>query len=90
MSFSSHRWAADVPASVLEDLYLRCGARRPGTGPPSKATIWRVVTGADAAALDAVIGAWLMDRAGTAGDLAAGPCRQCRPDGVLAPASARP
>jgi hypothetical protein len=29
-----------------------------------------VVTGADAAALDAVIGAWLMDRASAAGDLA--------------------
>ena len=32
-------WAADVPAGVLEDLYRRCGARRPGAGPPSKATI---------------------------------------------------
>jgi hypothetical protein len=43
-------WAADVPADVLEDLYRRCGAVRPGAGPPSKATIWRVVTGADTAA----------------------------------------
>jgi DDE_Tnp_1-associated len=33
-------WAADVPADVLADLYRRCGATRPGTGPPSKATIW--------------------------------------------------
>jgi hypothetical protein len=36
----------------------------------SKATIWRVVTGADAAALDAVTGAWLMERVSAAGDLA--------------------
>jgi hypothetical protein len=40
--------------------------------PPSKATIWRVVTGADTAALDAVTGSWLMERAAAAGDLAAG------------------
>jgi len=64
-------WAADVPASVIEDLYRRCGATRPGAGPPSKATIWRVVTGADTAALDAVTGSWLMARAAAAGDLAA-------------------
>jgi hypothetical protein len=64
-------WAADVPASVLEDLYQRCGAIRPGAGPPSKATIWRVAAGADAAALDAVTGAWLMGLARAAGDLTA-------------------
>jgi predicted transposase YbfD/YdcC len=63
-------WAADVPAGVREELYRRCGAARPGAGPPSKATIWRVVTGADAAVLDAVTGAWLMQRARAAGDLA--------------------
>jgi len=63
-------WAADVPAGVLADVYRRCGAARPGAGPPSKATIWRVAAGADTAALDAVIGAWLMDRASAAGDLA--------------------
>jgi len=63
-------WAADVPADVMEDLYLRCGAVRPGAGPPSKATIWRVVTGADAAALDAATGTWLMERVSAAGDLA--------------------
>ncbi len=65
-------WAADVPADVREDLYRRCGAARPGAGPPSKATIWRVVTGVDTAALDAVTGSWLMERAAAAGDLAAG------------------
>jgi hypothetical protein len=63
-------WAADVPAEVREDLYQRCGAARPEAGPPSKCTIWRVVTGADAAASDAVTGAWLMERARAAGDLA--------------------
>jgi predicted transposase YbfD/YdcC len=57
---------------VLEELYRRCGAARPGAGPPSKATIWRVVTGADAAALDAATGAWLTERASAAGDLAGG------------------
>jgi hypothetical protein len=44
--------------------------RAAGAGPPPKATIWRVVTGADAAALDAVTGAWLIQRARAAGDLA--------------------
>jgi predicted transposase YbfD/YdcC len=63
-------WVADVPADVLADLYRRCGAARPAAGPPSKATIWRVVTGADAAALDAAAGAWLTERARAAGDLA--------------------
>jgi predicted transposase YbfD/YdcC len=46
-------WAADVPAELLAQLYGRCAES------PSKATIWRVVTGADAVAVDAVIGAWL-------------------------------
>jgi predicted transposase YbfD/YdcC len=59
-----------VPAEVREDLYQRCGAARPEAGPPSKCTIWRVVTGADAAVLDAVTCAWLMGRARAAGDLA--------------------
>ena len=35
-------WAADVPAELLTALYGR------PSPPPSKATIWRVVTGADA------------------------------------------
>ena len=37
----------------MAQLYGRCAES------PSKATIWRVITGADAAAVDAVIGAWL-------------------------------
>jgi len=58
-------WAGDVPADLLLTLYDRHSA------PPSKATIWRVVTGADAAAVDAVIGAWLLAHA-AARDAAAG------------------
>ena len=46
-------WVVDVPAALLAQLY---GGRAEA---PSKATIWRVVTGADAVAVDAVIGAWL-------------------------------
>ena len=61
-------WATDVPAELLVKLYgRRCD-------PPSKATIWRVVTGADAAMVDAVIGAWLLAQAAarevTAGEVA--------------------
>jgi predicted transposase YbfD/YdcC len=63
-------WATDVPAEVLVTLYGRRSA------PPSKATIWRVVTGADAATVDAVIGAWLLAQAAArdvvAGDVVAG------------------
>ena len=61
-------WAADVPADVLAELYERGGAARAPAGPPSKATIWRVVTGADAPAADAVVGAWLMARAACGDD----------------------
>ena len=44
-------WASDVTAEMLARLHgRRCD-------PPSKPTIWRVVTGADADAVDAVIGA---------------------------------
>lgn len=50
-------WVADVPAELLARLY-----DRPGPAVPSKSTIWRVVTDVDAAAVDAVIGAWLADR----------------------------
>jgi DDE_Tnp_1-associated len=50
-------WAADVPAELLVGLYGQCAQA------PSKATIWRVVTGADATGVDAVIGAWLAGQA---------------------------
>ena len=51
-------WVRDVPAPVLADLYLRAGACP--ARPPSKATIWRVVTDADAEVFDAAVGEWLM------------------------------
>jgi hypothetical protein len=54
-------WVADTPPGLLERLYARC-AQVPAV--PSKATIWRVLTGADQAALDAAIGGWLAWRAG--------------------------
>lgn len=53
---------ADTPAQVLASLYARCGSdtRRP----PSPSTIWRVITGADADAVDAAVGAYLADQRG--------------------------
>jgi DDE_Tnp_1-associated len=55
-------WVADVPPAVLTDLYLRSGAAP--APPPSKTTIWRVLTDADAEAFDVAVGTWLMDLAG--------------------------
>ena len=51
-------WVKDVPPPVLADLYLRAGAA--AVRPPSKATIWRVITDADAEVFDATVGRWLM------------------------------
>jgi len=48
-------WIADVPA----ELY---GRRDERIGSPSKVTIWWILTGADAAVVDAAIGAWLAER----------------------------
>jgi predicted transposase YbfD/YdcC len=63
-------WVSDVPAAVLADLYIRAGALP--VGPPSKTTIWRVLTDADAEAFDAVIGQWLSGLAGFTTEPAAG------------------
>jgi hypothetical protein len=52
-------WVADVSAAVLADLYLRAGAIP--AGPPSKTTIWRVLTDADPEMFDAAVGTWLMN-----------------------------
>jgi predicted transposase YbfD/YdcC len=60
-------WVTDVPAELLVQLYGQCAQA------PSKATIWRVVTGADAAVVDAVIGAWLAAHAAASGTAARGP-----------------
>jgi predicted transposase YbfD/YdcC len=62
---------ADVPPPALAGRYLRCGAAP--APPPSKTTIWRVLTGAGTEELDAAAGTWLMDLAGLAGPAAAGP-----------------
>jgi DDE_Tnp_1-associated len=51
-------WVKDVPPAVLADLYLRAGASP--ARPPSKATIWRVITDADADVFDGTAGSWLM------------------------------
>ena len=51
-------WVADVPVELRSRLY---GVPEPGC--PSKTTLWRVLTGADAAAVDAAIGSWLAEQA---------------------------
>ena len=55
-------WVADVPPAILADVYLRSGAAP--APPPSKTTIWRVLTDADAGAFDVAVGTWLMSLAG--------------------------
>jgi hypothetical protein len=55
-------WVNDVPVTVLADLCIRAGVLP--AGPPSKTTIWRVLTDADAEAFDAAVGRWLMGLAG--------------------------
>jgi predicted transposase YbfD/YdcC len=63
-------WVADVPPAILADLYLRSGAAP--APPPSKTTIWRVLTDAGTEALDAAVGTWLMNLAGFTALAAAG------------------
>ena len=63
-------WVADVPPPVLAGLYLKCGAAP--APPPSKTTIWRVLTDAGAEELDAAAGTWLMSLAGLAAPAAGG------------------
>jgi predicted transposase YbfD/YdcC len=64
-------WVADVPPAILTDLYLRSGAAP--APPPSKTTIWRVLTDTDAEAFDAAVGTWLMNLAGFTTPAAASP-----------------
>jgi predicted transposase YbfD/YdcC len=54
-------WVSDVPQSWCQELYRQVGAVEPAQGPPSKSTIWRVVTGADAGAVDRAVGDWLLE-----------------------------
>ena len=49
-------WAADAPARVRAGLGLPRGAV------PDLATIWRILTSVDAAALDAAVGGWVSSR----------------------------
>ena len=63
-------WVADVPPAILADVYLRSGAA--AAPPPSKTTIWRVLTDADAGAFDVAVGTWLMSLAGFTAPAAAG------------------
>ena len=56
-------WVADVPPAALAGLYLRCGAAP--APPPSKTTIWRVMTDAGTGELDAAAGTWLMSWPGS-------------------------
>ena len=63
-------WVADVPPAILADVYLRSGAAP--APPPSKTTIWLVLTDADAGAFDAAVGTWLMSLAGFTAPAAAG------------------
>lgn len=51
-------WVADVPAGVLDEVYVRAGSKP--AGPPSKSTIWRVLTDADPDAFDTAVSSWLM------------------------------
>lgn len=55
-------WISDVPAGILANPYIRAGALP--AGPPSKTTMWRVLTDTDAEAFDATVGGWLMGLAG--------------------------
>ena len=56
-------WVTDTPPGLLDGIYARCG--RPAA-PPSKTTVWEVVTHTDAGAVDAAVGLWLAARAGIA------------------------
>jgi predicted transposase YbfD/YdcC len=55
-------WVAGVPPAILADLCLRSGAAP--APPPSKTTIWRVLTDAGTEAPGVAAGAWLMNLAG--------------------------
>ena len=55
-------WVADVPAELLAPLYGR-PCEYSSAAFPSKTTLWRVLTRADAAAVDAAVGAWLTTQA---------------------------
>lgn len=55
-------WVTDTPADLLKSIYARRGRVSAVPAPPSKATIWRVLTEVDPASVDAAVGAWLWER----------------------------
>jgi len=55
-------WIADASEEILTCAYAGSGQPVPVTG-PSRSTLWRVLTGLDAPALDTAIGDWLIDQA---------------------------
>ncbi len=56
-------WVSDISVDLLAGLYARCDLALAASRPPSKGTIWRVVTDIDPAQADAAIGTWLLHRA---------------------------
>ena len=72
-------WVADVPAELLAWLYAT-----PPSGGPSKTTLWRFLTGVDAAAVDAAY-RLLAGRAGTTRH-----GRRCRPSTAARPPDTDP
>ncbi len=55
-------WVTDTCEEILTCAYAGSGRPVPTAG-PSRITLWRVLTGLDAAALDTAIGDWLLDQA---------------------------
>ena len=70
-------WVADVPPAILADVYQRSGVAP--APPPSKTTIWRVLTDADAGAFDVAVGTWLMSLAGFTCRVCGVSWQRCRP-----------
>jgi predicted transposase YbfD/YdcC len=71
-------WVADVPIELLARFYPQ------PAGPPSKTTLWRVLTGADPAAVDVAVGAWLAEHAATRAAEQAGVGLAVAPGALLA------
>jgi predicted transposase YbfD/YdcC len=78
-------WVADVPAELLAQMHPHPTAGRSRVAFPSKTTLWRVLTGADAAAVDAVVGAWLSAEATARYRSAADPGAREGPDRIGRP-----
>jgi predicted transposase YbfD/YdcC len=55
-------WITDASDEILTCAYAGSGWPVPTAG-PSRITLWRILTGLDAPALDTAIGAWLLDQA---------------------------